>query len=135
MNQETHFIIVIRILELRCKVFADSLMFVAKALNLTQVWNNLTQWRSTPSRLTMLVMTSTHYCYSKLLITRDKGLQNLAQVNYILKHLIREPRPKPPFGARDDWKLWEQVNINFYIATSCVICITLFLCFFDLESI
>jgi len=32
------------------------------------------------------------------------------QVNYVLKHLIREPRPKPPSGARDDWKLWEQVK-------------------------
>jgi hypothetical protein len=83
----------------------------------------------------MLVMTNTYYCYSKLLITQNKGLQYLAQVNYILKHLIREPRPKPPSGARDDWKLWEQVNINFYIATSCVICITLTLGFFDLASL
>jgi len=31
------------------------------------------------------------------------------KINYVLKHTIREPRPRPPNGARDEWKLWEQV--------------------------
>ena len=43
----------------------------------------------------------------------------LIQVNYVLKHLIREPRPKPPSGARDDWKLWEQVQAWSSLNNNC----------------
>ena len=33
------------------------------------------------------------------------------QINYVLKHTIREPRPALPHGQREDGKLWEKFGM------------------------